>query len=153
MIRALPRAVAAASRTACRRYAAVAARRTTFSARASAPSLLGPGMQRGLCGGAETTVPVPAMGDSITEGTVVSFLKEVGEYAAEDEVVVQIETDKVTVDVAAPFSGTITSFCAAEEDTVEVGAELFKMTPSSEAPPAAPAPAPAAAAAVEEVAV
>ena len=40
---------------------------------------------------------VPAMGDSITEGTVVAFLKQEGEYAAEDEVVVQIETDKVTL--------------------------------------------------------
>jgi len=102
--------------------------------------------------GVETTIPVPSMGDSITEGTVVSFLKEVGEYAAEDEVVVQIETDKVTVDVAAPFAGTISAFCCGEDDTVEVGAELFKMTAGGEAPaaaapaPAAAAPAPAAAA-------
>jgi 2-oxoglutarate dehydrogenase E2 component (dihydrolipoamide succinyltransferase) len=103
-------------------------------------------MSRGFCSGAETTVPVPAMGDSITEGTVTTFLKEVGEYAAEDEVVVQIETDKVTIDVAAPMGGTITGFMAAEEDTVEVGAELFKMTPGG-APDQAATPAPAAAAA------
>jgi len=114
------------------------------------------------------------MGDSITEGTVVAFLKEVGDFVAEDEVVVQIETDKVTVDVSAPQSGTITAFCAAEDDNVEVGAELFKMVAGGEAPektpdtvaaaapaapaaeaaasPAAPAPAPspAPAAATEE---
>lgn len=81
------------------------------------------------------------MGDSITEGTVVSFLKQVGEYAAEDEIVVQIETDKVTVDVPAPMAGTITAFCAEEEDTVEVGAELFKMTAGGTAPAEAAKPA------------
>jgi 2-oxoglutarate dehydrogenase E2 component (dihydrolipoamide succinyltransferase) len=98
-----------------------------------------------FCSG-ESIVPVPEMGDSITEGTVVAFLKQPGEYAAQDEVVVQIETDKVTVDVMAPVSGTVTTFHCEEDDTVEVGAQLFSMKPGGEAPAAAATPAPAPAA-------
>jgi len=102
-------------------------------------------LARSFCGG-ESIVPVPEMGDSITEGTVVAFLKQQGEYAEMDEVVVQIETDKVTVDVSAPIAGTVTAFHCDEDDTVEVGAQLFSMKPGGEptAAPAAAAPAPAA---------
>jgi len=85
------------------------------------------------------------MGDSITEGTVVAFLKQPGEYAELDEVVVQIETDKVTVDVMAPMAGTVKAFFCEEDENVEVGAQLFSMTPGGEPAAAAPA-APAAAA-------
>merc|ERR1711998_821604 len=138
--------------------------------RAKKPSLVF--SVRSLCSTAET-IPVPLMGDSITEGTVVAFLKQVGEYVAVDEVVAQIETDKVTIDVMAPMDGTITAFCAEEDDTVEVGAELFKMTAGAHkpvaaapvapevitvtpaappaAPPAVPAAAPAAAPAAPKV--
>ena len=45
---------------------------------------------------------VPSMGDSITEGTMVEWLKDVGDYAAEDEVIAIVETDKVSVDIRAP---------------------------------------------------
>eukprot|EP00213_Chloropicon_mariensis_P000446 CAMPEP_0197481920 /NCGR_PEP_ID=MMETSP1309-20131121/50551_1 /TAXON_ID=464262 /ORGANISM="Genus nov. species nov., Strain RCC998" /LENGTH=70 /DNA_ID=CAMNT_0043024301 /DNA_START=84 /DNA_END=292 /DNA_ORIENTATION=- len=50
---------------------------------------------------------VPQMGDSITEGSIASVLKSAGEAVAEDEVVVQIETDKVTIDVRAPKAGVV----------------------------------------------
>jgi len=90
------------------------------------------------------------MGESITEGTVSALLKGPGDHVSEDEVVVQIETDKVTVDVPAPTSGKITALLCAEDDTVEVGAPLFEMEAGAipeataskpEATPAAPAAA------------
>ncbi|GMG16279.1 unnamed protein product [Phytophthora fragariaefolia] len=89
--------------------------------------------------GEETTVPVPSMGDSISEGTVVEWLKQPGDFAAEDEVVVVLETDKVSVDVRAPKAGTVTSTLADVDQTVEIGVPLFKMVLGGEAPAAAPA--------------
>ncbi|EGZ18791.1 hypothetical protein PHYSODRAFT_301304 [Phytophthora sojae] len=100
--------------------------------------------------GEETTVPVPSMGDSISEGTVVEWIKKAGDFAAEDEVVVVLETDKVSVDVRAPKAGTVTSTLADVDQTVEIGVPLFKMVFGGETPaaaaPAAATPAPAAAA-------
>ncbi|KAH7485315.1 hypothetical protein KRP22_006467 [Phytophthora ramorum] len=93
--------------------------------------------------GEETTVPVPSMGDSISEGTVVEWLKKAGDYVAEDEVVVVLETDKVSVDVRAPKAGTITGTLADVDQTVEIGVPLFSMVQGGDAPAAA---APAAAA-------
>jgi len=71
--------------------------------------------------GREETVVVPSMGDSITEGSLVRVLKSVGDEVATDEVVAQIETDKVTVDVRAPSSGFVTRVDVKEGDTVAVG--------------------------------
>jgi 2-oxoglutarate dehydrogenase E2 component (dihydrolipoamide succinyltransferase) len=76
----------------------------------------------------EVTVRVPEMGDSITEGTVLKWLLNVGDSFKEDDVVCQIETDKVTADVRAPQAGTLTQQCAKEKDTVTVGSDLFKFT-------------------------
>jgi len=73
------------------------------------------------------TVPVPTMGESITEGTLVALLKHVGDAVKEDEVVAQIETDKVTVDVRSPVSGVIREIMAAEGDNVTVGKDLFRV--------------------------
>ena len=75
----------------------------------------------GSAGGREETVVVPSMGDSITEGSLVRVLKSVGDEVATDEVVAQIETDKVTIDVRAPSSGVVTRVDAKEGDTVAVG--------------------------------
>jgi 2-oxoglutarate dehydrogenase E2 component (dihydrolipoamide succinyltransferase) len=97
--------------------------------------------------GEETTVPVPSMGDSISEGTIVEWLKKAGDYVAEDEVVVVLETDKVSVDVRAPKAGTITSTLADVDQTVEIGVPLFQMVLGGEAPAKAAVvstPAPAA---------
>jgi len=108
---------------------------------------------RAYCAGAQTTVEVPPMGESITEGTVVTFLKNVGDFVEMDEPVLQIETDKVTVDVPSPQSGTITGFLAEEDDNVEVGQPLFTMTTggsAAAAEPAAAASEPAAAAPAAE---
>ncbi|RHY97552.1 hypothetical protein DYB31_015348 [Aphanomyces astaci] len=72
-------------------------------------------------------VKVPSMGDSISEGTVVSITKDIGDYVHIDEPVVVLETDKVSVDVNAPQGGVIKSFLAQLEDTVVVGAPLYTL--------------------------
>lgn len=97
------------------------------------------------------------MAESITEGTLKSFEKEIGDFVELDEEIATIETDKIDVAVNAPFAGTITKFLANPEDTVVVGQPLFEIEAGEggaapapkkeEAAPAAPAPAPAAAAA------
>ena len=82
------------------------------------------------------TMNVPSMGDSITEGTMVEWLKDVGDYAAEDEVIAIVETDKVSVDIRAPVSGTITEILAALDTNVEVGQELVRFDTDGQAPAA-----------------
>jgi 2-oxoglutarate dehydrogenase E2 component (dihydrolipoamide succinyltransferase) len=76
---------------------------------------------------------VPSMGDSITEGTMVEWLKAVGDHAEEDEVIAIVETDKVSVDIRAPSAGTITNIMADVDAIVEVGQDLvsFSTTPGS----------------------
>ena len=72
-------------------------------------------------------VPVPSMGDSITEGTVVEWTAQVGDGVAVDDVVVVIETDKVSVEVRTPIAGAITEHLAEVDAVVEVGQPLFKV--------------------------
>lgn len=96
------------------------------------------------------------MGDSITEGTVVDLPVAPGDYVHADDVVVVLETDKVSVDVRAPESGAIVEILGEIDDVVEVGSPLFRMDTDAEAPAASesapepeapPAPTPATAAA------
>ena len=102
-------------------------------------------------------IKVPALGESVVEATVARWLKQVGEAVAADEPIVELETDKVTLEVPAPVNGVVTDQVAAEGATVEVDAILALMeegaapaaapatpeAPKAEAPkPAAPAPAP-----------
>lgn len=75
----------------------------------------------------EDTLTVPEMGESITEGTVAAWLVENGQTVEQDEIVVQIETDKVTVDVRAPSDGMLVKQKAAVGDTVAVGQPLAAM--------------------------
>ena len=89
-----------------------------------------------------TEIRVPALGESITEATIGKWLKAAGEAVAADEPVVELETDKVSVEVPAPAAGVIANIAAEEGDTVEVGALLGAI----EAGGAAASPAPAAAA-------
>ena len=88
------------------------------------------------------------MGDSITEGSIAAVLKAPGDAVAVDEVIAQIETDKVTIDVRAPAAGVIGEILVKEGDTVNVGQGVATLTEGGAAPAAAPAatPAPAAAA-------
>lgn len=92
---------------------------------------------------ADYVMKVPAMGDSITEGTIVSWEKAVGDAVATDDVVATIETDKVAVEVRAEVGGSIVQTFAQVNDTVEVGKPLLKLdTDAVAADPAAPPLAP-----------
>ncbi|KAK7047427.1 2-oxoglutarate dehydrogenase complex E2 component [Paramarasmius palmivorus] len=71
------------------------------------------------------TIKVPQMAESITEGTLKSWSKQVGDFVSADEEVATIETDKIDVSVNAPKSGVIKELLASEEDTVTVGQDLF----------------------------
>ncbi|KAL7213553.1 hypothetical protein ACSBR2_016141 [Camellia fascicularis] len=75
---------------------------------------------------------VPFMGESITDGTLAVFLKKPGDHVAIDEPIAQIETDKVTIDVASPEAGIIQKFVAAEGDTVEPGTKIAVISKSGE---------------------
>jgi 2-oxoglutarate dehydrogenase E2 component (dihydrolipoamide succinyltransferase) len=69
------------------------------------------------------------MAESISEGTLSSFSKQVGDYVEQDEEIASIETDKIDVSVNAPEAGTIKELLVSEGDTVTVGQEIAKMEP------------------------
>ena len=71
-----------------------------------------------------TTVSMPQLGETVTEGTILRWAKKVGDNIAEDEVLVEISTDKVDTEVPSPVSGTILEILVDEGATVEVGTEL-----------------------------
>ncbi|MEB3034587.1 biotin/lipoyl-containing protein, partial [[Mycobacterium] nativiensis] len=94
--------------------------------------------------GGGTPVLMPELGESVTEGTVTRWLKQVGDSVAVDEPLVEVSTDKVDTEIPSPVAGTLLSITAGEDATVEVGGELAKIgSASAAAPAAAPAPAPA----------
>ena len=80
----------------------------------------------GASGGAATGTPVtmPALGESVTEGTVTRWLKAVGDSIEADEPLLEVSTDKVDTEIPAPTSGTLLSIAVSEDETVQVGAEL-----------------------------
>ena len=82
--------------------------------------------------GSTMDIIVPTLGESIVEATVSKWLKNEGEYVEVDEPVVELETDKVTLEVPAPISGVIGSIIAAEGETVEVGQNIGALDPSGE---------------------
>ncbi|PQQ14641.1 dihydrolipoyllysine-residue succinyltransferase component of 2-oxoglutarate dehydrogenase complex 2 mitochondrial [Prunus yedoensis var. nudiflora] len=75
---------------------------------------------------------VPFMGESITDGTLATFLKKPGDKVALDEPIAQIETDKVTIDVVSPQAGVIQKFVAKEGETVEPGFKIAIISKSGE---------------------
>ncbi|CUH78007.1 2-oxoglutarate dehydrogenase complex dihydrolipoyllysine-residue succinyltransferase [Tropicibacter naphthalenivorans] len=91
-------------------------------------------------GGASESVDVmvPTLGESVSEATVSTWFKKVGDSVQQDEMLCELETDKVSVEVPAPASGTLTEIIAAEGSTVEAGGKLAVMS-SGDAPAAAPA--------------
>jgi 2-oxoglutarate dehydrogenase E2 component (dihydrolipoamide succinyltransferase) len=109
-------------------------------------------------------IMTPALGESVSEATVARWTKKAGDAVRKDEILVELETDKVSLEVAAPSDGVLTEINAAEGETVVPGARLGVLTegaapakpaaapaaaapaPAPEAPKPAPAPAPAAAA-------
>ncbi|WP_413720532.1 2-oxoglutarate dehydrogenase complex dihydrolipoyllysine-residue succinyltransferase [Silicimonas sp. MF1-12-2] len=116
-------------------------------AAASAPKPAGNGAAKG---GAKIDVMVPTLGESVAEATVSTWFKKAGDAVQQDEMLCELETDKVSVEVPAPASGVLSEILAAEGSTVEAGGKLAVMTAgegaaAATAPDAAPAPAPAAA--------
>jgi len=97
-------------------------------------------------------VVLPALGESVTEGTITRWLKQVGDNVAVDEPLVEISTDKVDTEIPSPFGGVLQEILVAEDETAEVGAVLARIGDAGEAPteaPAAPAAEPEPAAAPE----
>ena len=88
------------------------------------------------------TLTMPQLGESVTEGTVLHWLRQPGDAVALDEPIVEIETDKVTVEVPSQYAGTLTSVHVAAGETVVVGTALAEIDveASSAVPSAAPAP-------------
>ncbi|KAJ4725119.1 Dihydrolipoamide acetyltransferase component of pyruvate dehydrogenase complex [Melia azedarach] len=83
-------------------------------------------------GGDLVDAVVPFMGESITDGTLAKFLKSPGDTVEVDEPIAQIETDKVTIDVASPEAGVIKEFVAKEGETVEPGTKIAVISKSGE---------------------
>ncbi|WP_404435121.1 2-oxoglutarate dehydrogenase, E2 component, dihydrolipoamide succinyltransferase [Microbacterium aerolatum] len=99
--------------------------------------------------GDATDIRLPELGESVTEGTVTRWLKQVGDEVAVDEPLLEISTDKVDTEIPSPVAGILQEIVAAEDETVEVGGVLARVgsgaAPAADAPaPAAEAPAPAA---------
>jgi len=126
------------------------------TAEATAPASTGPG----------TEIPMPQMGESITEGTITKWLKKVGDTVARDEPLFEISTDKVDAEIPSPIAGVLTEIKVPEGSTVTINtivavvgggaaapAAASKATPAAAAPAATPAPAkpatPSAAASTE----
>ncbi|KPC67509.1 dihydrolipoamide acetyltransferase [Streptomyces sp. NRRL WC-3753] len=145
---------------------APAAPSTEQAAPAPAPTADAAAGQSGGGAAEGTDVVLPALGESVTEGTVTRWLKSVGDSVEEDEPLLEVSTDKVDTEIPAPASGTLLEIVVGEDETAEVGAKLAVIgaagaapaaAPAQEAPaapaqpeptpaPAAPAPAPAQAA-------
>src|SRR5918994_1987737 len=88
-----------------------------------------------------TSVTLPALGESVTEGTVTRWLKQPGEEVQADEPLLEVSTDKVDTEIPSPASGTLLEIKVAEDETVEVGTELAVIgsADSSDGRPQAPA--------------
>src|SRR3954447_25070180 len=100
-------------------------------------------------------IQMPQMGESVTEGTVLEWHKQEGEYVSEGDTVVEVSTDKVDAEVPGPASGVITKLLVSPDDTVQIGQALAEMAagaarsgageaPRAEPPAAAPTTPPAA---------
>ncbi len=71
-----------------------------------------------------TPVKLPELGESVTEGTITRWLKQVGDTVEVDEPLLEVSTDKVDTEIPSPVAGKILELKAEEDETVEVGAEL-----------------------------
>ncbi|TDC87154.1 2-oxoglutarate dehydrogenase, E2 component, dihydrolipoamide succinyltransferase, partial [Saccharopolyspora aridisoli] len=123
----------------------------------SAPAPAAPAAPSG--GAQGTDVTMPALGESVAEGTITRWLKQIGESVEVDEPLLEVSTDKVDTEIPSPVAGTLLDISASEDDTVEVGAKLAVIGAAGAAastdsapepapePPAAAAPAAPAAAA------
>jgi len=129
----------------------------------AAPVAVAPVAAAPVSAGAGTVITMPALGESVSEGTVTRWLKSVGESVAVDEALLEVSTDKVDTEIPSPVAGVLTAIDVPVDTTVAVGARLGMISSSSAAPVAAApviapapvvvAPAPVVAAPVAAVAV
>src|SRR5437660_10617198 len=108
-----------------------------------------------------STIKMPQLGESVTEGTVDRWLKKEGEFVKKDEPLLEVVTDKVNAEIPSPFEGKLLKISVSEGQTVAIGIEIAQIetegaeapaspapeTPAAEAPATSEQPAPAAAAA------
>ncbi|MBR25898.1 MAG: dihydrolipoyllysine-residue succinyltransferase [Rhodobacteraceae bacterium] len=126
---------------------AAAAPKSSASEKKPAPAAEAPASSGGGGeGGGETVdVKVPSLGESVTEATVSTWFKKVGDAVAVDEMLCELETDKVSVEAPSPVAGVVAEILVPEGETVEAGGLLARVTKgataSASAPAAAPAPA------------
>ncbi|WJY68437.1 2-oxoglutarate dehydrogenase, E2 component, dihydrolipoamide succinyltransferase [Corynebacterium auris] len=83
--------------------------------------------------GASTDVEMPELGESVTEGTITTWLKSVGDLVEVDEPLLEVSTDKVDTEIPSPVAGTVLEILAEEDDTVEVGAVIARVGDAEEA--------------------
>jgi 2-oxoglutarate dehydrogenase E2 component (dihydrolipoamide succinyltransferase) len=114
---------------------------TSTAPQAPAPQAPAPVAPAPDAGGSGTPVLLPALGESVTEGTVTRWLKNIGDTVAEDEPLLEISTDKVDTELPAPASGVLLSIDVEADQTVAVGVQLGLIGAAGSVPAAAPAPA------------
>ncbi|GAB2659979.1 2-oxoglutarate dehydrogenase, E2 component, dihydrolipoamide succinyltransferase [Kribbella swartbergensis] len=117
---------------------------------ASAPAAADNQSSGGSGAASGTPVTLPALGESVTEGTVTRWLKQVGDDVAVDEPLLEVSTDKVDTEIPSPVAGKLLEIKVAEDETVEVGAELAIVGSGDAAPASSSAPADSASAAQPE---
>ena len=118
---------------------------------AAAPAPVAPVAAAPAAAGAGTVITMPALGESVSEGTVTRWLKNIGDSVAVDEALLEVSTDKVDTEIPSPVAGTLLAIDVAVDTTVPVGARLGLIGTSGAAPvaaPVAPKPAPVVAAPV-----
>jgi 2-oxoglutarate dehydrogenase E2 component (dihydrolipoamide succinyltransferase) len=108
-----------------------------------APVVAAPVAQAPAAPASGTIISMPALGESVTEGTVTRWLKNVGDSVAVDEALLEVSTDKVDTEIPSPVAGTLISIDVAVDSTVPVGARLAVIGGAGQSAPAA-APAPVA---------
>ncbi|WP_299816399.1 2-oxoglutarate dehydrogenase complex dihydrolipoyllysine-residue succinyltransferase [uncultured Jannaschia sp.] len=102
------------------------------------PAAKAPSGDDGAAGGGSVDVMVPALGESVSEATVATWYKAEGDTIAQDEMLCELETDKVSVEVPAPAAGTLTKILAGEGETVAAGGKLAQMSAGAGAEVSAP---------------
>ena len=110
----------------------------------AAPAAPAPAAPAAPAASAGTIITMPALGESVSEGTVTRWLKGVGDSIAVDEALLEVSTDKVDTEIPSPVAGTIISIDVPVDSTVPVGARLAVIGGSGATAPAAPVVAPAA---------
>jgi pyruvate/2-oxoglutarate dehydrogenase complex dihydrolipoamide acyltransferase (E2) component len=82
------------------------------------------------------TISMPQLGETVTEGTILAWVKEIGDYVAEDDILVEISTDKVDTEIPSPAHGVLTEILVAAGTTIDVGTPIAILSDEGEKPSA-----------------